>query len=53
MIKDVDSVFDMLEVYQKVENFLLTHKDQEVTLQTNENKVVSHGFDLKKSFRNC
>lgn len=53
MIKDVDSVFDMLEVYQKVENFLLTHKDPEVTLQTNENKIVSHGFDLKKSFRNC
>lgn len=51
MMSNVDEVFKMEVVYQKIENFLLTCQQKEPTLQSNENKITSHGFDLKTSFR--
>lgn len=38
------------EVYNKIYNFLIKEKDIP-SIQTNENKIVSHWFNLKKSFR--
>lgn len=51
MMSNVEEVFQVDEVYQNIENFLLTCQQKEPTLQSNENKITSHGFDLKTSFR--
>ena len=49
--KDHEKFFDVVEVYQKIENFLVTCEIEEMELQSNDNKITAHGFDLKKSFR--
>lgn len=51
-IKDHEKYFDIVDVYQKVENFLLNCTIEEMETQSNENKITAHGFDTVKSFRN-
>lgn len=43
--------FDMVEVYQNIENFILEIVIEEESVQSNNNKITAHGFDLKTSFR--
>ncbi len=49
----IPSVLDAHSCYQQIYNFLGWLKDNPVppNNQTNEEKIVSHGFDLKHSFR--
>lgn len=53
-IKDHDKYFDATTVYQDIENFLLNSDlaNCSTNEQSNDNKITSHGFDLKSSFRN-
>lgn len=50
-IKDFEKHFEPVDVYQKIENFLLTCEIEKMDEQSNDNKITAHGFDLKKSFR--
>lgn len=50
-IRDCEKYFDKVDVYQKVENFMLTHGINTTEIQSNDNKIESHGFDIKTSFR--
>lgn len=40
-----------LNTYNYIENFLWSQKHEEASEQTNDEKILSHGFDLKTSFR--
>ena len=41
-----------LNTYNYIENFLWSQKHEVASDQTNNEKILSHGFDLKTSFRN-
>ena len=43
---------EMNDVYSDIENFLMTSKLDPEPIISNEEKILSHGFDLKTSFRN-
>ena len=50
-IEEREKYFDVTEVYQTIENFLVNGTLEEMQQQSNENKITAHGFDLKSSFR--
>lgn len=45
-------IFDLVETYQYIENFILENI-AEPSIQSNNNKIIAHGFDLKSSFRHA
>lgn len=40
-----------LNTYNNIENFLWSKKQEPISQQTNTEKILSHGFDIKTSFR--
>lgn len=48
-IRDIDKIFNYKIVYQIIEKFMM--KDEPQSNQSNDNKIKSHGFNLKESFR--
>lgn len=58
ILKDIGipSIIDAFDIYQAIENYFSEEKTAnertEAVGTTNESKITSHGFDIKKSFRN-
>lgn len=48
-IKDINTIFEYKSVYQIIERFMMKHDT--ISNQSNDNKIESHGFHLKESFR--
>jgi hypothetical protein len=40
------------DIYNDIEQFLWSQKTEPISEQSNNGKIISHGFDLKTSFRN-
>lgn len=51
-IHQYQTIFDVVETYQYIENFILENI-AEPSIQSNNNKITAHGFDLKSSFRHA
>lgn len=51
-IHQYQMIFDLVETYQYIENFILENI-AEPSIQSNNNKIIAHGFDLKSSFRHA
>lgn len=49
--KYIKSVGSNRDFYTDIENFLYSQKSEPISTQDNNSKIVSHGFDLKTSFR--
>ena len=41
-----------INTYNNIENFLWSIKQEPIANPDNKTKIISHGFDLKTSFRN-
>ena len=47
----IDDLLD-INTYNNIENFLWSIKQEPIANPDNKTKIISHGFDLKESFRN-
>jgi hypothetical protein len=47
----IDELMD-INTYNNIENFLWSIKQEPIANPDNKTKIISHGFDLKESFRN-
>ena len=47
----IDDLLD-INTYNNIENFLWSIKQEPIANPDNNTKIISHGFDLKESFRN-
>lgn len=50
-LKYIKDDLDQRDVYTDIENYLWSMKQEPISEPDNETKIVSHGFDLKTSFR--
>lgn len=47
-----DDIYN-INTYNNIENFLWSIKQEPESIPDNKTKIISHGFDLKTSFRKC
>lgn len=50
-LKYIKDDLDKRDVYTDIENYLWSMKQEPTSEPDNETKIISHGFDLKTSFR--
>lgn len=50
-LKYIKDDLDKRDVYTDIENYLWSMKQEPISEPDNETKIISHGFDLKTSFR--
>lgn len=50
-LKYIKDDLDKRDVYTDIENYLWSMKQEPISEPDNKTKIVSHGFDLKTSFR--
>ena len=50
-LKYIKDDLDKRDVYTDIENYLWSMKQEPISESDNETKIISHGFDLKTSFR--
>lgn len=50
-LKYIKDDLDKRDVYTDIENYLWSMKQEPITEPDNKTKIISHGFDLKTSFR--
>lgn len=50
-LKYIKDDLDKRDIYTDIENYLWSMKQEPISEPDNETKIVSHGFDLKTSFR--
>ena len=50
-IKYIKDDLDKRDVYTDIENYLWSMKQEPISEPGNDTKIISHGFDLKTSFR--
>lgn len=50
-LKYIKEDLDKRDVYTDIENYLWSMKQEPISEPDNETKIISHGFDLKTSFR--
>lgn len=50
-LKYIKDDLDKRDVYTDIENYLWGMKQEPISEPDNKTKIVSHGFDLKTSFR--
>ncbi len=50
-LKHIKDDLDKRDVYTDIENYLWSMKQEPISEPDNKTKIVSHGFDLKTSFR--
>ena len=50
-LKYIKDDLDKRDVYTDIENYLWSMKQDPISEPDNKTKIISHGFDLKTSFR--
>lgn len=50
-LKYIKDDLDKRDIYTDIENYLWSMKQEPISEPDNKTKIVSHGFDLKTSFR--
>lgn len=50
-LKNIKDDLDKRDIYTDIENYLWSMKQEPITEPDNKTKIISHGFDLKTSFR--
>ena len=50
-LKYIKDDLDKRDIYTDIENYLWSMKQEPISEPDNETKIISHGFDLKTSFR--
>ena len=51
VLKYIKEDLDKRPIYNDIENFLWSVKQEPISEPDNKTKIINHGFDLKTSFR--